>query len=214
VRWDLLAGDPCATLVGFMGVSALKNVSANLLAAGMDPEVPAAIIQRGTTSAQRTVRAPLRDLPAAAEAAGILPPALFVIGPVVRHAAHLDWFTQRALFGHRLLVAFPAGSLRDALEVAGAEVVEVPLPLTPAARTAAFALPLTGFLLRSRHEVEALAEERGAGPDEVVAYCLAPEASQCARALGWHGVVEVSGEGRHGPLIAALRERRDRNVGR
>lgn len=213
VRWDLLAGDPCATLVGFMGVSALKSVSANLLAAGMDPEVPAAIIQRGTTSAQRTVRAPLRDLPAAADAAGILPPALFVIGPVVRHAEHLDWFTQRPLFGHRLLVASPAGSLRDALEVAGAEVVEVPLPLTAAARTAAFALPLTGFLLRSRPEAEALAAERGVGPDEVVAYCLAPEASRCARALGWHGVVEVSGEGRHGPLIAALEERRGRNTG-
>jgi uroporphyrin-III C-methyltransferase/precorrin-2 dehydrogenase/sirohydrochlorin ferrochelatase len=214
VRWDLLAGDPNATLVGFMGVSALKNVSANLLAAGMDPEVPAAIIERGTTSAQRVVRAPLRDLPAAAEAAGILPPALFVIGPAVRHAGHLDWFTRRPLFGHRLLVASPAGSLRDALEVAGAEVVEVPVPLTNAARTAAFALPLTGCLLRSGAEADALATERGEGPDEMAAYCLGPDAARRARAIGWHGVVEVSAEGRHEKLIAALRERRDGKAGR
>ncbi len=214
VRWDLLAGDPCATLIGFMGVSALKNVGASLLAAGMDPEVPAALIERGTTSAQRVVRAPLRDLPAASEAAGIRPPALFVIGPAVRHAEHLDWFTRRPLFGHRLLMAAPAGSLLDALEVAGAEVVEVPLPLTMAARTAAFALPLTGCLLRTRREVDALAAERGEGPDEVVAFCLGPEVARRAREIGWNRVVEVSGEGRQAPLIAALEERREATVGR
>jgi uroporphyrin-III C-methyltransferase/precorrin-2 dehydrogenase/sirohydrochlorin ferrochelatase len=214
VRWDLLAGDPCATLVGFMGVSALKNVSAGLLSGGMDPEVPAALIERGTTSAQRVVRASLRDLPAAAEEAGIRPPALFVIGSAVRHAEHLDWFTRRPLFGHRLLMASPAGSLRDALEVAGAEVVEVPIPLTAAARTVLGALPLTGCLLRTRREVDALGAERGEGPDEVVAYCLDPEVALRARETGWNRVVEVSGEGRQRPLIAALEERREGTVGR
>lgn len=214
VRWDLLAGDPSATLVGFMGVSALRNVSASLLAAGMDPEVPAALIERGTTSAQRVVRAPLSDLAAAAEAAGIRPPALFVIGPAVRHAEHLDWFTSRPLFGHRLLMASPAGSLRDALEVAGAEVVEVPLPLTMAARTAIFSLPVTGCLLRTSNEASALAVAREERPDEVVAWCLGPEVARRAREIGWSLVVEVSGEGRPAPLIAALEERREGTTGR
>lgn len=206
VKWDLLAGDPCATIVGFMGVSALKNVCANLLTAGMDPEVPAAIVERGTTSAQRVVRAPVRDLPAAAEAAGILPPALFVIGAAVRHSEHLDWFMRRPLFGRRLLTVSPAGSVRDALEVAGAEVVEVPLPLTNAARTAAFALPLTGCLLRSGAEAEALGAERREG-DEMVAFCVGAEAARRARANGWHGVIEVEDDERHERLIAALGER-------
>ncbi len=214
VRWDLLARDPSATLVGFMGVSSLRSVAANLLAAGIDPGVPAAMVERGTTSAQRVVRAPLSGLPDAAEAAGIRPPSLFVIGTAVRHAGHLDWFTRRPLFGHRLLVASPAGSLRDALEVAGAEVVEVPLPLTMAARTAAFALPLTGCLLRTRREVEALAAERGEGAGEVVAWCLGPDAARRAREIGWNRVIEVSGEGRPAPLIAALEERREGTVGR
>ncbi len=204
VHWDLLARDPSATLVGFMGVSALKNVTASLLAAGMDPDVPAAIVERGTTPAQKVVRAPLRDLPGAAEAAGIRPPALFVIGHAVRHAAHLDWFSGRPLFGHRILVASPAGDLRDALEVAGAEVIEVPLPLTRAARTAAAALPLTGCLLRSRREVDALAAEKGAWSGEVVAWCLGREAACRAREIGWSRVVEVSGEGSRAALIAAL----------
>jgi uroporphyrin-III C-methyltransferase/precorrin-2 dehydrogenase/sirohydrochlorin ferrochelatase len=214
VKWDLLAGDPCATIVGFMGVSALKNVCANLLAAGMDPEVPAAIVERGTTPAQRVVRATVRDLPASAEAAGILPPALFVIGAAVRHAGHLDWFTNRPLFGHRLLTPSPAGSLRDALEVAGAEVVEVPLPLTGAARTAAFALPLTGCLLRSGAEAEVLAAERREGADEMTAFCIGAETASRARAVGWHDVVEIEADRGHEKLMAALGERREGEAGR
>ncbi len=214
VRWDLLARDPSATLVGFMGVSALKNVGANLLAAGMDPEVPAALIERGTTSAQRIVRAPLCDLPAAAEAAGVRPPALFVIGPAVRHAERLDWFTRRRLFGERLVIASPAGDLRDELDLAGADVVEVPLPLTIAARTAVGALPLTGCLLRTRKEVDAFAAERSSWHGEVVAWCLSPDAARRALEVGWSQVVEVSGEGCWAPLIAALEERREGPVRR
>lgn len=214
VRWDLLAQDPSATLVGFMGVSALKNVAANLLAAGIDPEVPAAIVERGTTPAQRAVCAPLRDLPGSAEAAGIRPPALFVIGPAVRHAGHLDWFTRRRLFGHRLLVTAPAGELRDVLEVAGAEVVEVPVPLTRAARTAAAALPLTGCLLRSRRDVDALAAERREWSGEVVAWCLDAGAAKRARETGWGRVEDVSGAGCRARLMRGLEERREAPVGR
>ncbi|HEX7623445.1 MAG TPA: uroporphyrinogen-III C-methyltransferase, partial [Anaeromyxobacteraceae bacterium] len=208
VRWDLLAGDPCATLVGFMGVSALKNVSANLLAAGMDPEVPAALIERGTTSAQRVVRAPLRDLLAAAEAAGARPPAIFVIGPAVRHAERLDWFTRRPLFGERLVVASPAGGLRLELERAGAALVEVPLPLTVAARTAIGALPLSGCLLRTRKDVDSFAAERTAWGSEAVAWCLSAAAASRARDVGWSPAVEVSPAGGAAALIAALKESR------
>jgi uroporphyrin-III C-methyltransferase/precorrin-2 dehydrogenase/sirohydrochlorin ferrochelatase len=214
VRWDLLAGDRSATLVGFMGVSSLKNVAASLLAGGIDPEVPSAIVERGTTPAQRVVLAPLRDLPAAAAAAGICPPALFVIGPAVRHAAHLDWFARRPLFGHRLLLVAPAGDVRDALEVAGAEVVEVPLPLTAAARTAAAALPLTGCLLRSRREADALAPERKEWSGEVVAWCLEAGAARRAREVGWIRVEDVSGDARPARLIQRLEERRERPAGR
>jgi uroporphyrin-III C-methyltransferase / precorrin-2 dehydrogenase / sirohydrochlorin ferrochelatase len=209
VRWDLLAGDPCATLIGFMGVAALKNVSANLLAAGMDPEVPAAIIERGATPAQRVVRAPLRDLPAAAEAAGILPPAIFVIGSAVRHAGRLDWFTRRPLFGERLAIASPAGGLRADLERAGAALVEVPVPLTPAARTAMRALPLTGCLLRTRREVDAFVAERPTWRGETVAWCLGAAAASRAQDVGWNPVVAVSPDGGAAALIAALEQRRN-----
>ncbi len=209
VRWELLAGDPCATLIGFMGVSALKNVSASLLAAGMDPEMPSALIERGATPAQRVVRAPLRDLPAAAEAAGILPPAIFVIGSAVRHAGRLDWFTRRPLFGERLTVAAPAGRLRADLERVGAALVEVPVPLTAAARTAMGALPLTGCLLRTPREVDAFVAERPSWRGEAVAWCLGAAAASRAEDVGWNPAVEVSPDGGAAALIAALEERRN-----
>jgi uroporphyrin-III C-methyltransferase/precorrin-2 dehydrogenase/sirohydrochlorin ferrochelatase len=214
VRWDLLAGDPHATLVAYMGVAALQRVTAALLAAGMDPGVPAAVIERGTTPAQRVVWAPVGELAAQAQASGIRPPALVVIGPTVRHVGRLDWFTRRPLAGERLAVAAPAGSVKDALEAAGAEVVEVPLPLTPAARIVLQALPITGCLLRTAREVDAFASELETWGHAVVAWCLRHDAAARARSGVWGDLVETTaGEGWH-KLIRAMEERRAVTIGR
>jgi len=170
-----------------MGVTALPKVVEILLAAGLAPDTPSAVIQSGTTSAQRVVRSPVEALPRAVEEAGIKPPGLFVIGPTLGHADRLDWFGQRPLCGHRLLLVSPAGSLGEELELAGAEVVEVPLPVTPAARVVMDALPLTGCILRNPEEVDALDEERdgpGFGPD-VVAWCLDAVTASRALEVGW-----------------------------
>jgi uroporphyrin-III C-methyltransferase/precorrin-2 dehydrogenase/sirohydrochlorin ferrochelatase len=194
VRWDLLAQDRHATLVGYMGVSSLPDVAARLVAAGMPASTPAALVAQGTTPSQRTVVSTLGGLHAAGVAAGIRPPAIFVIGPTVRHAAALDWFASRPLSGERLGIFAPAGALGPALDVAGADVAEMPRPLGSAARAAIRAAPLTGFLLRSAEEVQALEEERGiAGWDPAArAICLGAAAAGRARALGWSGVVELA----------------------
>ncbi len=203
VRWDLLAQDRHATLVGYMGVSTLPEIAAQLVAAGMPASTPAALVAQGTTARQRTVVATLGGLHAAGLAAGIRPPAIFVIGPTVRHAPALDWFASRPLSGERLGVFAPAAGLGAALDVAGAELVEVPRPLGEAARVALGAAPLTGWLLRSAEEVEALAEERGIpGLDpEPRALCLGPSATGRALSLGWREVVELPPEA--GPLEIA-----------
>ena len=191
VRWDLVARDPHATLVGYMGVSRLPEVAAALVAAGMPASTPAALVAQGTTAAQRTVVSTLGALHGAAIAAGIRPPAVFVIGPTVRHAAALDWFASRPLSGERL-AAFGPTPLGPALDAAGAEVVEVPRPLGPAARVALAAAPLTGWLLRGAREVDAVEEEGGTGgADGARAFCLDRAAAERARALGWDRVVEV-----------------------
>jgi hypothetical protein len=132
----------------------------------------------------------LEKLPEAVVEAGIRPPALFVIGPAVAHAAKLDWFGSRPLFGERIVVIAPAPKLVESLEFYGAEVLEVPIPISPGARVAINALPLTGCVLRSAADVEVLDEERDseAWSQEVVSWCLNQDASGRARQLGWSSV--------------------------
>ena len=70
------------TLVFLMGVTALPQICAGLLAAGMDPDTPAAVVERGTTPAQRRVSATVSALPGRAEAEGVSSPAVIVVGKV------------------------------------------------------------------------------------------------------------------------------------
>jgi uroporphyrin-III C-methyltransferase/precorrin-2 dehydrogenase/sirohydrochlorin ferrochelatase len=193
VRWDLLAQDPSSTLVGYMGVTTLPRVVESLLEGGMDPAMPAAMIERGTTARQRSVVSTVAELPAAVEREGLAAPALFVIGPTVRHAERLDWFRAQPLAGERLVVSSAADDLVRRLEDAGAEVVAGPSPMTPAARVVIGSAPLTGCVLRSRAEVEWLDEERGGAGWELnpVAWCLNAEAADRARELGWRRVERV-----------------------
>jgi uroporphyrin-III C-methyltransferase len=75
------------TLVLFMGLARLRSLADGLIAAGLPPETPAAVVSRGTLPDQEVVSAPLVELPNAAER---LPgPALVVVGDVVALAASL-----------------------------------------------------------------------------------------------------------------------------
>ena len=204
VRWDLLAQDTHATLVGYMGVTAIPCVVDRLLAAGMNPDTPAAVVEQGTTSAQRRVVTTLAGLPDAARQ-GVAPPALFVIGPTVRHAAALDWCAGLPLFGERIALPADAIDLARALEEAGAEVVPVPLPVTPAARLVLGARRLTGCVVRSPAEVESFDEEcSGGGPVGTwIGWCLDRGAAERARARGW-GRVELVDDDAPGALVDRL----------
>jgi uroporphyrin-III C-methyltransferase len=73
------------TLVFFMALRTLGSVVDGLLRGGKDPQTPAAVISRGTRPEQRVVVAPLAEI---ADAASELePPALVVVGDVVRYAS-------------------------------------------------------------------------------------------------------------------------------
>jgi len=224
-RWDLLAQDSAATLVGYMGVSALPGVVERLIGHGMDPSTPAAMIERGTTAAQRHVVSTLGELVEAVAGAGIQPPALFVIGPTVRHARDLGWWSCRPLAGQRLAMAAQGApglehasgrlaALADALELAGAEVVMVPAPLTEAARLAVATLPLTGCVATCRLDVLALDRlvRSELFPSQATAWCLGERSARVAAEAGWARVVDPlrgAADGWHEPtgrLVQALVE--------
>ncbi len=71
------------TLVIYMGIANLPQIVDSLLAAGMPPSRPAAVIQHGTLPQQRSVAAPLAELVAVVEAQGIGSPAIVIVGDVV-----------------------------------------------------------------------------------------------------------------------------------
>ena len=82
VDWAALATSRL-TIVVLMGVATLGSIAEALVAAGLSPETPAACIADGATPRQRSVRAPLSQIAAVADAEGIAPPAITVIGDVV-----------------------------------------------------------------------------------------------------------------------------------
>jgi uroporphyrin-III C-methyltransferase len=81
--WPMLAR-PRQTVVIYMGVTRLAEICGELVAHGLDPATPAAVIERATTPRQRVVTAAVTSLPEVARAEGVKPPALIVIGEVVR----------------------------------------------------------------------------------------------------------------------------------
>lgn len=126
------------TLVFLMGVSALPQICRGLLDAGMEPHMPAAVVERGTTPAQRRISATLGTLPAVAEEARVESPAVIVVGKVCALAEDFDWFDKLPLKGKRVVVTRPkerAGTLSARLRALGADVWEYPciatVPLDP-----------------------------------------------------------------------------------
>ena len=70
-------------LVIYMGLHNLGRIAAELLAGGLAPDTPAAVIQQGTVRGQRQLVAPLAELAGRVEAEGFASPSIVVIGEVV-----------------------------------------------------------------------------------------------------------------------------------
>lgn len=117
------------TLVFLMGVTALSGVCAGLLAAGLDPDTPSAVVENGTRPGQRKAVAPVSALPARAREMALKSPAVIIVGEVCALSDTLDWFTPLPLHGKTVVVTRPkerAGTLSDRLRALGAEVLECP----------------------------------------------------------------------------------------
>jgi uroporphyrinogen III methyltransferase / synthase len=91
VDWERLAKGT-GTLVIYMGMRNLPHLVEHLVRGGRPPETPAAAIQWGTWSGQRTVVAPLAELAGAVQRVALGAPAVIVVGEVVALRDRLEWF--------------------------------------------------------------------------------------------------------------------------
>lgn len=82
VNWPALAA-LSGTLVLLMAVERIELFADVLLAGGRPQDTPVIVIQHGTTTSERQVRATLGNVAETVRAEGIRPPAIIVIGPVV-----------------------------------------------------------------------------------------------------------------------------------
>lgn len=118
-----------ATLVFLMGVTALETICSRLMEAGMDKTMPAAILERGTTSGQKRVVATVSTLKEEADKKGIKSPAVIVVGKVCSLEKDFAWIEKKPLFGKQILITRPrekASSLAKRLRKLGAQVIEMP----------------------------------------------------------------------------------------
>ncbi|MHC2297199.1 uroporphyrinogen-III C-methyltransferase [Rhizobium mongolense] len=99
INWEAIGrGSP--VIVIYMAMKHIAQISANLIAAGRNPSEPVAFVCNAATSGQQVLETTLGEAPAAVAASGLEPPAIVVVGEVVRLRPSLDWLG--ALAGRRL----------------------------------------------------------------------------------------------------------------
>ncbi|MDP3877488.1 MAG: siroheme synthase CysG [Methylobacter sp.] len=96
LNWAQLAA-PNQTIVIYMGLVGLEKICQALIAHGSPKDLPAAIVQQGTTSNQKVVTGTLETLPNKVAEQDIKPPTLVIIGTVVSLHDKLSWFQPSPL---------------------------------------------------------------------------------------------------------------------
>lgn len=126
--WDSLAlGN--GTVVFYMGITALRSNLQRMVDHGRSPLTPVALVRWATTSGQQVLTGTVSDIADKAEAAGFRPPAVTIVGGVVRLRERLRWFDNRPLSGRKIVVtraADQAGEFSAMLASRGATVLECP----------------------------------------------------------------------------------------
>jgi uroporphyrinogen III methyltransferase/synthase len=128
VHWDKIATG-IGTLVFFMGMKNLQNIVDNLVKNGRDPETPVALIQWGTRTDQRVVTGTLKNIVLSVNEAKLGPPAIIVVGEVVKLRNKLNWYESKPLFGKRIVVTRSrdqASVFSERLVDLGATTIEFP----------------------------------------------------------------------------------------
>ncbi|WP_426130154.1 uroporphyrinogen-III C-methyltransferase [Pararhizobium sp. PWRC1-1] len=106
IHWEGIAkGSP--VIVMYMAMKHIAQIASNLISAGRSPDEPVAFVCNAATAQQTVLETTLSRAEADVIASGLEPPAIVVVGEVVRLRASLDWLG--ALDG-RVLTADPLSS--------------------------------------------------------------------------------------------------------
>lgn len=100
-NWEMLARTN-GTLVILMGVKHLPAITKQLIAGGLDPTIPAAVIQNGTLHNQRVVTGTVATIVAQVMEAKLSAPAITVIGKVVSLRDVMAWYENECSLHHLL----------------------------------------------------------------------------------------------------------------
>lgn len=118
------------TLVGYMAMAGLAKFLQRAKEMGFAETTAAALIERGTTSRQRVMRAKLGTLAARAKVRKAKAPAVVVVGKVVELEKSLAWWQKRPLAGQRVILTVSKSlgrGWKETLQDQGAEVWEIPM---------------------------------------------------------------------------------------
>jgi uroporphyrinogen III methyltransferase/synthase len=128
IAWDKIATG-AGTLVFFMGVKNLPEICRKLIENGRAADTPIALVRWGTTPLQQTVAGTLSDIVEKVRAANLQPPAIIIVGEVVKCRDQMNWFERRPLFGRRIVVTRAreqASDFKAKLEELGGSCIEFP----------------------------------------------------------------------------------------
>jgi uroporphyrinogen III methyltransferase/synthase len=139
IQWDKVT-NATGTLVFLMGVAKIGYIAEQLMKHGRSPGTPVALIRWGTRAEQRTLTGTLSDIEDRVKQAGFSPPAVIVVGDVVRQRESLAWIENKPLFGVRVLVTrarSQASELVEKIDELGGEPYEFPVIETRFSQSAA-----------------------------------------------------------------------------
>ena len=123
IDWSRLATG-VGTIVFLMAVKNITRVCQKLVENGRAPDTPVAVIRWGTRADQTTLTGDLSSIPDIIRENEIKPPAVMVVGDVVRLRDTLKWYEERPLFGQRVLVTREHSLGFEPLAELGAEIIE------------------------------------------------------------------------------------------
>ncbi len=118
-----------ATLVFMMGVARVEEICNGLICAGMQADMPAAIIEKGTSHLQRKVIGKVSDLAAKAKEQNVGFPGIILVGKVCALGEKFGWAEKRPLGQTRVIVTRPkdkASIITEKLQELGATVLSLP----------------------------------------------------------------------------------------